>query len=271
MARDNPVLSALAVFAVLGFVGLVLIVSSRGKSGGQDAVPASGAARGPGAGPSVRTPTSASRLNSGLAAEPSLANEFDDLNRFFDHRVPQTPIRWEERLDEMGEAIAPGFRVEGLTNGKMILLNPSLRRDDAQRRRTIAHEMVHVVLWNQHDEHGPAFQELLRDVGSRGAFTGIVATDEEKEALRRKLREQSAALESEERALVALRKELEAADQGDPGMDSRVQVFNGRVASHKAAVTAYNEGVAQYNLMISYPDGLDRERLARRTPESGRQ
>ena len=46
---------------------------------------------------------------------------------------------------------------------------------------------------------------------------------------------------------------------------ARVEEYNARVRRLQAAAADFNRRVAQYNLMIAYPDGLDEERLARRT------
>ena len=55
----------------------------------------------------------------------------------------------------------------------------------------------------------------------------------------------------------------------DPADAVRVEEYNSRVRRLQDAAADFNRLVAQYNLMISYPDGLDEARLARRaTPPS---
>jgi hypothetical protein len=98
------------------------------------------------------------------------------------------------------------------------------------------------------------FQNQLRHLAELGAFKGIVATDEEKDAMLALLRQKHAALETAERTLKADRATLDRSSQ------SAVDAYNERVREHQAAVTAYNRRVEEYNLMISYPDGLARER-----------
>jgi hypothetical protein len=242
------------------------------------------------------------RLNANLESDPALADEYGRLNaQYFDGRLPPVPVRWETRLAEIGPLIAEDFRLEGVTNGRLILLLPSLQGDEQQVRRVLSHEMVHVALRDRPEvEHGPAFQDLLRDLSAKGAFTGIVATDEEKRELRRALDAREKELAAEETELLGLRERFEAdatahekliedlnartaaanlRQSGWPPeseraaanatlaqLQDRSWAFNGRVRRHNDAIAEFNRQVAQYNLMISYPDGLDRERIARRAP-----
>lgn len=242
------------------------------------------------------------RLNANLESDATLAGEYQRLNaQYFDGRLPPIPVRWEPRLAEVGPLIAEDFQLEGVTNGRLILLLPALQADEQRLKRVLAHEMVHVALRDRPEvEHGPAFQDLLRDLSAKGAFTGIVATDEEKRELRRALDAQEKDLAAEERELIRLRGQFEtdaaahaklvddlnartaAANQRQSGWPSesertaanatlaelqdRSWAFNGRVRRHNDAIAEFNRQVEQYNLMISYPDGLDRERIARRAP-----
>lgn len=48
-------------------------------------------------------------------------------------------------------------------------------------------------------------------------------------------------------------------------LQDRVWDLNKRVREHNEAVDAFNRDVERYNQMITYPDGLDRERLRGRT------
>jgi len=242
------------------------------------------------------------RLNANLPADPPLAEVYRTLNaQYFDGSLPIVPVRWEPRLADVGPLIAEDFRLEGVTNGRLILLLPSLQGDDQQIRRVLAHEMVHVALRDRPDaEHGPPFQQLLRGLSDKGAFTGIVSTDDEKQAVRRSLDERTEQLAAEQAELLRARTTFEAeaaahtrqvedlnarmtaANQRQSGwpaesertalnatlerLQDRSWAFNGRLRRHNDSVAEFNRLVEQYNLMISYPDGLDRERVARRAP-----
>jgi hypothetical protein len=64
---------------------------------------------------------------------------FDELNaRHFGGGLPNIKVLWEDldRLD-VGE-----YRQNGMTDGKVVLLNASLRDDDAGVRRTLCHELA---------------------------------------------------------------------------------------------------------------------------------
>ena len=242
------------------------------------------------------------RLNANLESDPALAGEYQRLNaEYFDGKLPPVPVRWEPRLAEVGPLVADDFQLEGVTNGRLILLLTSLQGDEQRLRRVLSHEMVHIALRDRPEvEHGPAFQDLLRDLSAKGAFTGIVATDEEKRELRRALDAREKELAAEERELLGLRARFEAdaaaheklvedlnartavANARQSGwpteseraaanatlaqLQDRSWAFNGRVRQHNDAIAEFNRQVEQYNLMISYPDGLDRERVARRAP-----
>jgi hypothetical protein len=118
------------------------------------------------------------RQNETRASEPALADAFDTMNaQYFGDRLPTVRIRWEEGLDAIGPLIAENFRLEGLTDGKVILLHPALEKNPRQLRAVLAHEMVHVELRDRPESHGPEFQSRLRTLAERGAFEGIVATE----------------------------------------------------------------------------------------------
>lgn len=260
--------------------------------------------------PEAATPVSADeaktaelmRLNADLESDPALTEEYRRMNaQYFDGRLPSISVRWEPRLAEVGPLIAEDFRLEGVTNGRLILLLPSLQGDEQQTRRVLSHEMAHVALRDRPDAaHGPAFQDLLRDLSARGAFTGIVATDAEKQALRATLDARERELAAQTTELLRLRagfeadaaahdkivedlnarttaanarqsgwppeSEREAANAGLARLQDRSWEFNGRVRRYNDSVAAFNGLVEHYNLMTSYPDGLDRERVARRAP-----
>jgi len=260
MANGARLLSAVLVVGLIGAVAAVVVVSPRRPSG----VTIDKSTTASAAGEDAAT-REAFRVNQGLASDPALAAEFDDINaRYFDGRVGAVTVRWESRLTGMGGAIASDFRLEGLTDGRTILLNPEIRGDDSLRRRTLTHEMVHVLLWKQHAGHGPAFQKALGEVATRASYMGLIASDEEKETWRAQLQAQAEALDREEQALREERSALEASNPAAPGLQQRIDAFNQRVERQHAAIGKYNGMVGVYNLMIAYPDGLDRERLANR-------
>jgi hypothetical protein len=207
------------------------------------------------------------RQNETRASEPALADAYDTINaRYFDNRLPPIRIRWEEGLDTIGPLIAEGFRLEGLTNGKVILLNPVLEDDDRQLKAVLCHEMVHVALRDSSETHGAEFQTRLRDLAERGAFEGIVASDEEKRTLKAALDRSSARLANELSDLEQLRTRLEAEIPAMPreAAQDRLWEFNQRIRRHNEDAEEYNRKAAQYNLMTAYPDGLDSERMRTR-------
>jgi hypothetical protein len=194
--------------------------------------------------------------NRSMPADPDLASEYEDLNvEYFSNILPAPEVRWESGLAEIGPMIADGFTVQGLTDGRMILINPAIERDADQRRRALCHEMVHMAVWMQDKAHGPVFQERLRQLSLRGAFKGIVATDQEKDAALTALQRLRGEIDTDERALLRGRESLDRTSQ------DAVEAYNARVRRHQADIGDYNHRVEQYNLMVSYPDGLARERL----------
>ena len=195
--------------------------------------------------------------NRSMPADPDLASEYDDLNaEYFTNILPAPQVRWESGLADLGPMIADGFSVQGLTDGRVILINPLVEHDADQRRRALSHEMVHMAVWAQDKEHGPIFQERLRELSLRGAFKGIVATDQEKDATLAALQRQRGDIDHEERALLGDRQSLDRTSQ------AAVDAYNARIRLHQTSIADYNRLVERYNLMVSYPDGLARERLA---------
>lgn len=194
--------------------------------------------------------------NRGMVSDPDLADEFEKLNLdYFKNILPRTSVRWESGLADLGPLIADNFSVLGLTDGTQILLNPVVERDPDQRRRALCHEMVHMAVWAQDKAHGPVFQTQLRHLAEMGAFKGIVSTDEERDAALETIKRKRTALEAEERTLLADRDTLDRTSQ------AAIDGYNDRVQRQQNAVAEYNHLVEQYNLMVSYPDGLARERL----------
>ena len=209
------------------------------------------------------------RQNETRPSDPALAQAYNDINgRYFGSRLPPIRIRWDEGLDAIGALIAPGFRLEGLTNGKVILLHPSLEKDARQFSAVLCHEMVHVELRDRRDvDHGPEFQSRLRALADGGAFEGVIASEEEKRDLKRSLDERAARLGAELTEIEQVRARLEAAAPTltREALQDQTWAFNTRVRRHNEDADEYNRLVGQYNLMIAYPDGLDRERLQTRT------
>lgn len=207
------------------------------------------------------------RLNETRASEPDLADAYAVINaQYFDNRLPPVRIRWEEGLDAIGPLIAENFRLEGLTNGKVILLHPALERDQQQLRAVLCHEMVHVSLRDEPHAHGPEFQSRLRSLAERGAFVGIVATDEERGTLKESIERTARRLAGELHELRQQQSRIEAEGPSLPRetLQDRVWDFNRRVREHNELVESFNRDVERYNLMVTYPDGLDRERLKTR-------
>jgi hypothetical protein len=209
------------------------------------------------------------RLNAALPSDPALALAYSGVNaQYFEGRLPEVRVRWEPRLADVGPLIAEGFRLDGLTNGHVILLDPAIQDDPEIFQRTLSHEMVHVAVRDQDDAHGPVFQRELRRLSAAGAFSGIVASDEEKEAMHRGIESGMADLERELTELihqrVALNADAGAVNPDVANVNARIADYNAHVQRHNDAVNALNDRIAQYNLMISYPDGLDRERLQSR-------
>ncbi len=205
------------------------------------------------------------RQNASRPSEPELVDAYATINaRHFDGRLPPVRIRWEAGLDTIGPLIADGFRLEGLTDGQVILLHPALQEDPRQLRAVLCHEMVHVALRDRPEAHGPEFQSRLRALADRGAFEGVVATDEEKQALKRSLDTRTADLAREATALrdAQARLESDAPGLAREVLQDQVWEYNKRVRRHNEEVEDFNRLVAEYNAMITYPDGLDRERLA---------
>jgi len=197
--------------------------------------------------------------NRDMPSDPDLATDYEQINLdYFHNALPKASVRWESGLADLGPLIADNFSVLGLTDGTMILINPVVERDPDQRRRALCHEMTHMAVWRQDTGHGPVFQEQLRHLAELGAFKGIVATDQEKDTALATIHRTISALETEERALTADRETL------DRTSEAAVDAFNARIRRQQEGAAEYNRLIAQYNLMVSYPDGLARERLTPR-------
>jgi hypothetical protein len=263
----SGVLSAVVFGALIGFLAVLTVLRphpppSAARATARPAAPAPALVPSEPAPPLPPDQTRSASLfdrNRSMPADPDLASEYEDLNvEYFANILPAPEVRWESGLADLGPLIAEGFSVQGLTDGRMILINPVVAHDPDQRRRALCHEMVHMAVWAQDMEHGPIFQERLRELSLRGAFKGIVATDQEKDATLAALQRERGDIDSEERALMGERASLDRTSQ------AAVDAYNARLRRHQSEIAEYNRLVGQYNLMISYPDGLARERLAAR-------
>ena len=257
------VLSAIVVGGLIGFIAMLAFMRPHRAAAGEFSAPRVVAPEAPNAAPATETPLPSDPKrelfdrDQTMPSDPDLAAEYETLNdQYFSNILPAPQVRWESALDALGPAIAEGFSVQGLTDGRTILINPAVEHDADQRRRALCHEMVHMAVWTEDKEHGPIFQERLRQLSLRGAFKGVVATDQEKDATLAALQRQRGDIDAVERALLSDRESLDRTSQ------AAVDAYNARVRQHQAEIAAYNRLVQQYNLMISYPDGLARERLA---------
>jgi hypothetical protein len=230
-------------------------------------------------------------------SDPDLAARFASVNdAHFGGGLPTVPVAWEPALQEVGPLIGEGFALEGLTNGRVILLNPQLLKQPAALQRALCHEMVHVYLFGQGGDrtsHGAEFQETLRRLSDEGAFEGIPATEREKVELRRALGVESARLDRENTELTSMRQQIDddrrvldeavekmnariaraneqqdgwptererdALERSRNALNDLVADYNDRIGRQRAAVDAFNEEVQRYTLMAAYPDGLDAE------------
>jgi hypothetical protein len=208
------------------------------------------------------------KRNARRVSDPELADEFARINdRYFSNALPTIPVVWEPELTEIGELTAKNFTLKGITNGKIILLNVGLKRDRAELRRVLCHEMVHQHLFTIGDAtttHGPAFQAVLHRLSEEGAFEGISAAEGERTTLRSWLAEESKRFHREEAELTRLLERInqDQRDQHDAvELSRRGNDFNERVAAYNADVIEFNRRTNRYNSMMSYPDGLDEESL----------
>jgi hypothetical protein len=228
-------------------------------------------------------------------ADPELDLLFDQLNTLhFSGRLPDVKVLWGEDLDrfDIGD-----YRLNGMTDGRIILIKPALLDDDAEVRRTLCHEMVHVELitaGHASTAHDAPFQNELRRVFEDGCFHAISATAEEHaslkawieserqrlDAARAQIDAQSTAIErgrrDVDRAFAELNERIRtanAAGSGWPSSDETAAVerhraelndniltYNAAVAANERDLATYNEAVQRYNLMLAYPDGLAEDR-----------
>jgi SprT-like family protein len=264
-------------------------------------------------GPASRTPDRAEARERTLFAksefkpgDPELLSLYEEINaRHFAGALPSIPLHWEPELATIGALKAPGFVLQGVTNGDRILLNDALRTDERKARAVLCHEMVHVLLRSSRGtSHGVAFQRELRRLLDEGAFEGVPLSASERRETRMRLDEESVRLDAASANLEHVGSELDLAklnveDQVDilnlriskanangygwptdeeisqarisrDELNQRIAEFKARVARYGANVAAHNREVERYNLAMSYPDGLDEESLLPTRPVNGR-
>ncbi len=175
--------------------------------------------------------------------DPYLEDEYRKISeQYYDNKLPNIPVLWEDRLQEIGPLIADGFTEKGLwtsqDNKEFILLNPSISPDAADTRRVLCHEIVHEYMFSIGDKnegHGPRFQAELLRLSRAGAFEGIPAAEGEKANLKAWIDAESARLEQESRQLQNERFELEqsrtaiASEGAD--LNQQVRDLNQRISS----------------------------------------
>jgi hypothetical protein len=209
------------------------------------------------------------------------------------------PVLYQRRLEEVGALADRAFTLKGMFGraGKRmaILLHPDLRSDPRELERALCHEMVHAWLFTTGDtrsDHGPAFQLVLKRLADEGAFAGVVASEEDRVRLRAWLDAESSRLDAERhsmdliggeiererseierafvdlnaRAATATAEEVEALNARRNAYNDRALDANARVARDRDDVAAFNRQVERYNLMITYPDGLDATAVVKPKP-----
>lgn len=232
--------------------------------------------------------------------DPDLIGRYREINAaHFGGRLPPIAVAWEPRLAEVGALAAQAFSLEGMFGHvgarAIILLNPNLQGDEEALTAALCHEMVHAHLYTlgvESTDHGPEFHAELKRLSIAGAFSGLVATPEERASLRAWLDAESRRLDADgaavrrdldelarnaaalERDLARLNARIRA---GEPVDDRDLETFTARRDAHNqqaASVEAraaagqrdlaeFNRQVARYNRMLAYPDGLDEPAYAR--------
>ncbi len=241
------------------------------------------------------------KLAAAKTADPDLVALYAEINdRHFAGSLPAIPVVWDDGLKQLDLLAGDGSHLNGMTNGRMMLISTALREDADEVRRTVCHEAVHVKMQPApgrnagHDtvlRHDAAFQNALRRIFDEGCFVAILASGEERAALKRWIDEETARLEEEsaqldlsrarlnaerdevERAIAALNTRASARDEQpsqaptEAEMDSvtarrtraieETDNFNAALERHGAAVAHLNEEIARYRLMLAYPHGID--------------
>ena len=249
--------------------------------------------------PAGETPSSAEHaILEAFREEPGdgeLGRLFDELNgRNFSGQLPQVKVLWAGDLDRLDVG---DYRLNGMTDGKIILLKTALQDDEAEVRRTLCHEMVHVKLigdGNRVTAHGDPFQTELRRIFDDGCFVAVLAAAQDQaslkdwldaervrlDAARSDLSSEGASIEAEsgrvERTFAELNDrintanaagsgwpspdETQAAERQRSALNDRIQAYNTAVATNASDQAGFNESVHRYNLMLAYPDGLAEDR-----------
>ena len=218
-----------------------------------------------------------------------------ELNvRHFAGALPSVKVNWRSDLDrlDLGD-----YRLIGMTDGKVILLDAALQNDEANARRTLCHEMVHVKFMAagaKSANHDVAFQSELRRIFEDGCFEAILATPEEMAALKAWVdseRERldaarlqvsargdavKAAADASQRTFTDLNEririataagspapspdEISAAERRQADANQSILDYNAALAANQRDQAQFNEAVRRYNLMQAYPDGLAEDR-----------
>ena len=245
--------------------------------------------------PATTTPAEAKKQeivdqDAGKLGNPELNNDYQEVNaRYFGNKLPEIPVLWEPKLEEVGPLVGKDYIEKGLAsrNPELILLNPTVRPDQAELRRVLCHEMVHIYLFTIGDmktDHGPAFQGELSRLSRAGAFQGIPATEDEKLTLRSWLNNQKRKLHAESVELKRKNTELDRAgeeidrqqklvEQEHDGLNLRItlanerrngwptedeidafkakcRMLNQRIDDFKAKVAVFNASVANHNATL---------------------
>lgn len=247
-------------------------------------------------------------------ADPDLASLYGEINdRHFGGSLPAIPVVWEDGLKELDLLIGDDAHLNGMTNGRMMLISTALADDGDELRRTVCHEAVHVKLQptpgtNGHRDgvvrHDAAFQEALRRIFAEGCFAAILASEEERAALKdwidqekARLDEEGAHLDLSRARLNAERSEVESAiaalnartaagyeqpsqAPAETEMESvrarraraieESENFNAALERHNAAVANLNREIERYRLMLAYPYGIDDEAPPAAARDAGR-
>jgi predicted SprT family Zn-dependent metalloprotease len=215
----------------------------------------------------------------GAPGDAALNGRFQHINdMYFSGTLKSTPVLWEPRLASIGSDAGQPLTLEGATDGHVILLNPDLEADDRRLTATLCHEMVHVMLFaagGKSEDHGPAFQEKLRDLLAAGAFEGVIVSDGERAEMKAELDRGTAELDAEFHAIERESQDIEAARPSisaatADSFNERVTAHNRRANEFNDKVAAFNQLAARYNLAIQYPDGLDGARVSAKAPIGGR-
>jgi hypothetical protein len=272
------------------WAALVLVGVGAGWMAWRGESPFAAAAARPPASPAEARQQQLLAANAGRPGDAALIARFQTINRqHFDGALEAIPVLWEPALAEVGPLMGAGVTLQGMFGRagrrQMILLNPIVRDDPAALDRALCHEMVHAYLFatgGEQDAHGPTFQTVLQRLAIEHAFEGIAADAAEKSALRawleteskridderremetidRAMKEESAALNGEIEAFNARTErpvaEAQALDARREQFNQRAMEMNRRLAGVRDDLAHFNAEAARYNLMVSYPDGLD--------------